>query len=118
MAKRTGKEKTTHDRKVKRLASEYKKKGYSVQASSGRHPAPDAIGRSKKIPDVVARKSGRITIVEVETPKSLKTDKNQLQTFARYAAKHRDVDFEIVVTKPRKASTRKKSTGRTKSRKK
>jgi len=111
MAKRTGKEKTTHDRKVRRVASEYKKRGYNVQASSGRYPEPDPIGYSKRVPDVMARKGSKVTIVEVETPRSLKTDKDQLQTFARYAAKHKDVDFDIVVTKPRKTSTSKKSTG-------
>ena len=109
MAKRKSKDQTTHDRKVGRLATEYEKKGYKVQAATGRRPAPKPIGRSGRIPDIVATKSGRTKIIEVETPRSIKTDKAQMETFARYAAKKKNVSFDIVVTKPRKKSTSKGS---------
>lgn len=106
MAKRKAKEQTSHDRKVGRLATEYEKAGYTVAASTGRRPDPKSIGRSKMIPDIVATKHGRTKIIEVETPRSLKTDKAQLETFARYAAKRKNVSFDIVVTKPRGKSSR------------
>lgn len=102
MAKRKSKDQTTHDRKVGRLATVYEKKGYKVQAATGRRPAPRPIGRSGRIPDIVATKSGRTKIIEVETPRSIKTDKAQMETFARYAAKKKNVSFDIVVTKPKK----------------
>ncbi len=114
MTKTKSKDQTTHDRKVGRLATEYEKKGYKVQAATGRRPAAKPIGRSGRIPDIVATNSGRAKIIEVETPRSIKTDKAQMETFARYAAKKGNVSFDIVVTKPRTKSSRtvKSSTSR------
>lgn len=111
MARKKTKEQTTHDRKVGRLATHYEKQGYAVCASTGRRPDPKPIGRSKRIPDIVATRRGRTKIVEVETPRSVKSDKAQLQTFARYAAREKNVSFDIVVTKPKsKAGRSSKST--------
>lgn len=114
MPRGKSKDNTAHDRKVGRLAAEYEKVGYTVQASTGRRPDPQPVGRSGRIPDVIATKHGRTKIIEVETPRSLKKDKAQLETFARYAAKKGNVSFDIVVTKPRTKCSRtvKSSTSR------
>ena len=105
MPRGKSKNKTAHDRKVARLATQYEKAGYTVEASTGRRPSPQPIGHSRKIPDIVATSRGSTKIIEVETPISLKTDKGQLEAFARYAARKRNVSFDIVMTRPRKTST-------------
>lgn len=103
MAKRTEREQSTHDRKVKELARQYKKEGYSVKADGVRgYKRPAAIGVHKRRPDIEATKSGSRIIIEVETPGSLVTDKEQLKTFARHAAHKSRTKFHVVVTKPRK----------------
>ena len=106
MAQRTHKEQTTHDRKVRELARDLKKQGYTVKADIGRYQRPSPIGRARARPDIEATKSGRRKIIEVETPKSLVTDKEQLKTFIRHASHKGRTSFDIVVTKPRR-STRK-----------
>ena len=62
---------------------------------------PNKIGPKNLIPDIEATKNGRKIIVEVETPKSLVTDKEQLKTFARHAGQKPNTTFRVVVTKPR-----------------
>jgi len=104
MAKRTGPEQSSHDRKVRELARQYKKEGYSVKADGVRgYKRPAAIGVHKRRPDIEATtKAGSRVIVEVETPSSLVTDKEQMKTFARHAAHKSRTKFHVVVTKPRK----------------
>lgn len=101
MSSKKPKHQTTHDRKVGRLATKLEKEGYKVKAATGRRPDPQPIGHSGRIPDITATKRGKTKIIEVETPRSLKGDKAQLQTFARYAASKKNTSFDIVVTKPR-----------------
>lgn len=100
--KRSGKEQDSHDRKVREIARELKKDGYSVKADVGRYVRPASIGKARRRPDVEATKAGRRIIIEVETPRSLKTDKEQIKTFIRHAAHKKNTTFDIVVTKPRK----------------
>lgn len=101
--KKSNKKISTHDRKVREVASTLKKQGYSVRAASGRHGRPGPIGKHKRIPDIEATsKSGYRKIIEVETPKSLSADKEQIKTFIRHAAHKKRTSFDIVVTKPRK----------------
>ena len=103
--KRAGKEKDTHDRKVKEIARDLKKQGYSVKADVGRYTRPSSIGKYKRRPDIEAvAKSGQRRIIEVETPKSLRTDREQIKTFIRHATHKKRTSFDIVVTKPRKTS--------------
>lgn len=103
MAKETTPEKSTHDRKVREKARELKKQGYEVRADIRGYDKPRPIGTTKRIPDIEAtRGTSRRIIVEVETPGSLRKDKEQLKTFTRHAAQKRGTKFEVVVTKPRK----------------
>jgi isopenicillin N synthase-like dioxygenase len=103
--KRADKEKSTHDRKVRQVARQLKKDGYSVKAASGRYDRPSSIGKYRRIPDIEATtKSGRRIIVEVETPRSLPAHREQIKTFIRHAAHKKRTSFDIVVTKPRKTS--------------
>jgi len=100
--KRTPKEQSSHDRKVKEIARNLKKEGYSVKADVGRYDKPASIGKNRRIPDIEASKSGHRRIIEVETPKSLRTDKEQIKTFIRHAAHKKRTSFDIIVTKPKK----------------
>lgn len=103
MAKRTDAEQSAHDRKVREVARQYKREGYSVKADGIRgYKKPSAIGVHRRRPDIEATKAGSRVIVEVETPDSLRTDKEQLKTFTRHAAHKDRTKFHVVVTKPRK----------------
>ena len=96
-------EQSTHDRKVRQVSRDLKKEGYAVRADIRGYQRPRPIGKAKVRPDIVARKSGATRIIEVETPKSLARDKEQLKTFVRSAAHRRRTTLDIVVTKSRKS---------------
>ena len=100
--KRADREQSAHDRKVREIARNLKKDGYSVKADVGRYGRPRPIGKDRRIPDIEATKAGRRKIIEVETPRSLMTDKEQMKTFMRHAAHKKNTSLDIVVTKPRK----------------
>ncbi len=101
--KRPRKEQDTHDRKVRQVARKLKKEGYSVKADIRGYDRPASIGKHKRRPDIEATsKSGYRKIIEVETPKSLTKDKEQIKTFVRHASHKKRTSLDIVVTKPRK----------------
>ncbi len=112
MAKRITPEKSTHDRKVREKARELKKQDYEVRAAIRGYDRPRPIGKEKRIPDIEARKRGVRKIIEVETPGSLRTDKEQLKTFTRHAAHKKGTTFEVIVTRPRKAQPKSSLTKR------
>lgn len=102
MADRTSREQSTHDRKVREIARRLRTEGYAVRADGVRgYKRPKPIGRQMKRPDIEATRPGVRKIIEVETPSSLRSDKEQLKTFTRHAAQKRGTRFEVVVTKPR-----------------
>lgn len=112
MANRTGREQTTHDRKVREVARNLRKQGYTVRADGVRgYKRPRPIGKERRIPDIEAARSGTRKIIEVETPSSLRSDKEQLKTFTRHAAQKKGTSFDVVVTKPRRTQ-RSSSKGR------
>ena len=92
---------STHDRKVQEIARTLTKQGYKVCADLPGREMPNRIAK-KFVPDIEATKDGRKLIVEVETPKSLVKDKEQLKTFARHAGQKPNTTLRVVVTKPRK----------------
>lgn len=103
MAKRTGQEQSTHDRKVRQLARQLRKQDYEVRADGVRgYKRPEPIGRMRRRPDIEAKKGSSRLIIEVETPKSLIADREQLKTFTRHATHKKGTKFHVVVTKPRK----------------
>jgi Holliday junction resolvase len=93
------KSKTKHDKKVRSIATRYEAEGYKVEADISGFKTPAPIGKNNRIPDVVAKKNGRTKIIEVETPESLKIDKEQQATFRRSAAHKKSTTFNIEVTK-------------------
>ena len=99
MARRNPIQQTKHDKKVKAIAQQYKKQGFEVKVDLPGFDRPVPIGKYKRIPDVEAVKDRRREIVEVETPETLKSDKDQQATFRRHAAHKGDTKFRIEVTK-------------------
>ena len=59
---------------------------------------PGSLGGTGRVPDIDATKGSNKRIVEVETPKSLKSDKDQLEAFRRHAGQKPNTKLEIVVT--------------------
>ena len=98
---KTSKSASTHDRKVRQIARDLEKQGYTVRADIRGKGRPNPIGAKKLVPDIEATKRGQRRIIEVETPTSLKTDKEQIKTFARHAGQQKNTRFDLVITKPR-----------------
>lgn len=96
-------ERKSHDRKVKEVARGLKREGYTVKADIRGYGRPSSIGKHKRRPDIEASKSGHRRIIEVETPKSLVTDKEQIKTFIRHASHKKGTSLDIIVTKTRKS---------------
>ncbi len=90
----------THDRKVRQIANELKRKGYKVKAHISGHEKPEGIGVNKFVPDILAERGRKTRIIEVDTPGTENTE--QLSAFRRSAAQRENADFEYVITKPRK----------------
>ena len=86
-----------HDNKVKQIAKQLEREGYTVQADISGYETPDGIGKNNYIPDIVAKKTSSIKIIEIETQSSLKTDKDQQEAFRRSAAQSRGTSFNIEV---------------------
>ena len=97
MAKRTPKQQTKHDNIVKETAQYYKSQDYKVEADIKGFNSPSTINGRR--PDVVAKKAGRMVIVEVETRDSLIKDKSQQKVFQNYAEKHKNVRFLTKIAK-------------------
>ena len=95
---------TKHDKKIRATANRYKKNGWRVRADISGFNRPDSIGKYKRVPDVVARKGRQTRIFEIETPKSLKTDRAQRSAFSKHAANKSNTTFKVLVAK----KTRKK----------
>jgi len=95
------------DRKVRELARQLKRQDYNVKADGIRgYSRPAPIGKERKRPDIEATKGSVRKIIEVETPRSLGADKEQLKTFTRHAAHKTGTRFEVVVTRPRKTESK------------
>lgn len=74
-----------HDNKVKKVANNYKKRGFSVLADVSGFKKPKVVGGRRA--DVVAIKGGNKVLVEIETGKSMGLDKKQRQDFRNIAKK-------------------------------
>jgi len=96
--------KSTHDTKVRKLATELKANGWKVQADISGFDTPDGIGQSRFIPDISASKGSHTKIIEVDTPNSVNTE--QLSSFRRSATHRKNTSFEHIITTPRRKTKR------------
>lgn len=92
-----------HDNLVLDYALRLENQGWGVQADLANFDPPNPIGKDERIPDILATKANRTMIIEVETPRTYISHKDQHSTFRRSAAQRRNTEFELVVTKPRKS---------------
>lgn len=99
MAKRNPIQQTKHDKEVKKIAGKYKSEGFKVKADLSGYKQPRPIGKYGRIPDVEAERGSKREIVEVETPETLRSHKEQQTTFKKHAAQKKNTKFTIKVTK-------------------
>ena len=95
---RSKKSQSTHNTTVKRLAKQYKQKGYMVKADIEGWRKPDTIKGVR--PDIMAEKSGHRTAVEVETKNSVnsKRDLQQQKAFRNWSKDSASKHYKRVVT--------------------
>lgn len=85
--------------KITELARRYSAKGYNVFAEVGEFPAPEPI--DWVTPDLVAKKTDEVIIVEVMTRESMKRSKDTIAYLAAYARETPGTRFDLVVTNPK-----------------
>lgn len=95
IAKRSSKNQSKHDSRVKQLAHRLRREGWNVKADIPGFQRPDPIGKRNLIPDITAQKRGAKKIIEVETPETMKKDRKQHETFNRSAAQQNRTTFDI-----------------------
>lgn len=96
-AKRSRSEQSKHNRAVKKEAKRYERAGWKVQADLHGYPKPPEIGGRR--PDIKATKPGTTHIIEIETPSSMKSDKDQHSTFRRHVGQKPRTKFILKETK-------------------
>jgi hypothetical protein len=87
---RTKQGQAAHDREVARIAAQYERRGFDVEADLPGRPKPQSIGGY--VPDIVARKGMERKIVEVETQDSKDSARGEGQRKAFRAAADRSED--------------------------
>lgn len=95
---RSKKSQSKHDSTVRKLAKQYKDKGYDVDADVSKLNRPDTIRGVR--PDLRVRKSGHETAIEVETPdsKDTKRDQKQQKAFKDWSKGSQKKHYRRVVT--------------------
>lgn len=95
---RSKKNQSAHNTTVKKLAKQYKQKGYKVKADIEGWGKPDTIRGVR--PDIIAEKGGHKTAVEVETKDSVdsKRDIQQQKAFKNWSKGSAKQHYKRVVT--------------------
>lgn len=86
---------SAHDRRVRTLANELRNEGWDVQADLPNFDQPDPIGNDGRIPDILATLGNRTKIIEVETPRTVDSHREQHSTFRRSVAHRENGEFEL-----------------------
>lgn len=86
-SKRNPRSQSEHDREVKRLAKSYEERNYEVDADISGYKKPKSFGGYR--PDIIVRKSGHETIVEVETTETKGSPHAKAQESAFKKARNR-----------------------------
>jgi len=95
---RSKKGQAEHDREVGRVANEYLRKGYTVLADLPGWEQPDTIKGLR--PDLRVRKKGHETLIEVETPESIESarDEKQKKAFKQWSERSQQRRFRRIIT--------------------
>lgn len=96
---RSEEEKSKHNDMVEKMAKEYNRKGYDVDADLEGWNRPKTIDGVR--PDIRARKGGHETAVEVETPGTVgsKRDQKQHTSFKDWCKNNSKKHYRRIVTK-------------------
>ena len=96
---RKARSQSKHDLVVKQEARNLKNKGFTVKADIPGFSRPDTIGGYR--PDVYAEKGKIRKIIEVETPDSVDSarDQKQQKTFKAVAKRSKNTTFKRKITK-------------------
>lgn len=86
-SKRSPASQTKHNHAIRAEAKSYERRGYDVQADVSGYPKPPTVGGYR--PDLMVKKGGQRTIVEVETEDSLNTAHAAAQNGAFLRARRR-----------------------------
>ena len=97
---------TRHDRRIKKDASSYVKKGYNVKADVKGYATPSIM--NKRRADMVIKKDGKRTIIEYETKRSMVEDRGQRKDLRDYAKKYDNTQFKTVNVDRKKVPKKKK----------
>ena len=95
---RSKKSQSEHNSTVKKLAKQYRQKGYEVKADVEGWKKPGTIKSVR--PDIIAEKSGHKTVVEVETKESVhnKRDLQQQKAFRDWSKNSNRKHYKRIVT--------------------
>ena len=95
---RSKRSQSKHDAEVRKVANQLKKQRYDVQADVSGFKQPDTIGGFR--PDVVAQKGKQRKIIEVETPDSVDSarDQQQQKAFKQASKRSKNTTFTRKVT--------------------
>ena len=96
---RQKKTQSKHDVEVRRLANQYKKQGYEVQADVSGFSKPETFGGYR--PDVIAKNDRERKIIEVETIDSVGStrDLKQQRAFKQVANRSKKTSFSRKIVK-------------------
>ena len=108
MARRSRKEQSAHDRAVRAEAERLKRIGYKVRADLLGYEKPKPIGKHRRRPDIEATKRGSRIIVEVETPSTATSHRDQHETFRRSASHRRGTKFILKIVRDVKQGKRRR----------
>ena len=102
MAKRNKTSQSKHDTEVRKIAQDFKNKGYEVKADVKGFSQPGTVGGYR--PDVVATKGKQRKIIEVETTESVSStrDRAQQAAFRSAASRSKNTTFRRTVVKTKK----------------
>jgi len=95
---RSKRSQSQHNGLVRRFAKDYEAKGYKIEADIKGYDQPGTVGGLR--PDLMVEKSGHKTLIEVETPDSLgsKRDEKQQQAFKNWSKSSSTKHYKRVVT--------------------
>jgi alpha-amylase/alpha-mannosidase (GH57 family) len=86
-----------HDREVREVANEYLKKGYKVLADLPNQERPDTVRGVR--PDLSVKKKGHETLIEIETPESVESarDEKQKKAFKQWSERSQQRHFRRIL---------------------
>ena len=95
---RSKKGQAEHDREVRKVANEYLEKGYKVLADLPNQERPDTVKGLR--PDLSVKKKRHETLIEIETPESVESarDEKYKKAFEEWSERSEHKHFRRIIT--------------------